>query len=84
LGTAYYIAPEVLSGSYNELCDIWSIGVILYILLTGDPPFDGKDDKEIIKKVRMGFYDTTKPEFECLSKEAKSLLRLMMMYDPEK
>lgn len=57
LGTAYYIAPEVLTGKYDEKCDIWSIGVILYILLSGRPPFGGNTDSEIIAKVRKGKYD---------------------------
>jgi len=52
LGTPYYIAPEVLNKNYNSKCDIWSVGVITYILLSGAPPFNGSDDKEIMKQVR--------------------------------
>ena len=44
LGTPYYIAPEVLNQKYNEKCDIWSIGVITYMLLSGRAPFSGDSD----------------------------------------
>jgi calcium-dependent protein kinase len=54
IGTAYYIAPEVLAKSYDEKCDVWSCGIILYILLSGYPPFRGQTEKEIIEQVKFG------------------------------
>ena len=54
---SYYLAPEIIEGSYDERCDIWSLGVILYILVTAFPPFDGEDDKDIIAQVKKLKYD---------------------------
>ena len=53
MGTPYYIAPEVIKGNYNYKCDIWSCGVILYVLLCGTPPFNGKNDQEITEKIKL-------------------------------
>ena len=55
LGTAYYIAPEVLRGEYDEKCDVWSIGVITHILLCGSPPFQGRNDDQIFEQIAKGY-----------------------------
>jgi calcium-dependent protein kinase len=49
VGTPYYTAPEVLNCCYNEKCDLWSVGVIAYILTHGSPPFNGGSKKEIVR-----------------------------------
>lgn len=82
-GTPYYIAPEVLNESYDEKCDIWSCGVILYILLCGYPPFNGESDTDIMKAVRKGVYDFPVEEWATVSKEAKDLVSNMLKYDPK-
>ena len=74
VGSAYYMAPEVLKGKYTEKCDIWSAGVILYILLTGNPPFNGRNDKEIYDSIISGKYTVDKK----MSKYAKDLLSKML------
>jgi calcium-dependent protein kinase len=75
IGTAYYIAPEVLSGTYNHKCDLWSLGVIIFILLAGYPPFDGQNDEEILEKVKKSNYSFKNQVWNNISKEAKDLIQ---------
>ena len=84
VGSSYYIAPEVLKKHYDEKCDIWSCGVIMYILLSGRPPFAGDSDKEIMEKVRIGKYDLEEPPFDKLSSSGKDLIKKLMIMDPKK
>lgn len=57
LGTPYYVSPEVLEGKYDKRCDIWAIGVIAYILLSGMPPFNGRNEIEVFNKIRCCDYE---------------------------
>ena len=83
VGSSYYIAPEVLKKHYNEKCDIWSCGVIMYILLSARPPFEGDDDEEIIEKVEAGEYDLESPPFNKLSKNSLDLIKSLLTMDPD-
>ncbi|OQS05504.1 calcium-dependent protein kinase [Thraustotheca clavata] len=84
VGTPYYIAPEVLGRHYDKSCDLWSIGVITYILLCGYPPFYGDSDPEIFASVRSGKYSYDTPEWNGVSKEAKDLIDHLLLLNPSK
>jgi calcium-dependent protein kinase len=81
-GTPYYIAPEILSGTYSKECDVWSLGVILYILLSGYPPFFGSTDNIIINKVKSRDFDYDSEEWENVTPLCKDLIDKMLVVDP--
>jgi calcium-dependent protein kinase len=54
IGTAYYMAPEIFSTTYDERCDIWSLGIILFMLVTGEPPVSGSNNQEILTNIKGG------------------------------
>lgn len=83
IGSAYYIAPEVLNKKYNEKCDIWSLGVMLYFLLTGFPPFGGFNEKEIHEKIMNKAFDFPINSFE-ITKEGRDLLKRCFETDIDK
>ena len=78
VGTLYYISPEIIKGNYDEKCDIWACGVILYILLGGYPPFNGSSDKEVYNIITQVKYDFNQPTWKNVSKYAKELIRNML------
>ena len=84
VGSSYYIAPEVLKKHYDEKCDIWSCGVILYILLSGRPPFGGENDKEIMQRVALGKYDLQSDPFNKISGACIDLIQKLLVMDPKK
>lgn len=66
-GTPDYCAPEVLKGSHSITCDLWSVGVIAYVMLTGEMPFSGNNTEETINSVKKGILNITSQEFKNLS-----------------
>mmetsp|Transcript_20904 Transcript_20904/g.46457 ORF Transcript_20904/g.46457 Transcript_20904/m.46457 type:complete len:541 (+) Transcript_20904:220-1842(+) len=84
VGTPYYVAPEVLNREYTKSCDIWSIGVITYILLCGYPPFYGDTDNQIFDSVRTGRFDFPSPDWDNISSTAKDFICSMLKLDGSK
>eukprot|EP00747_Dinoflagellata_sp_TGD_P159642 gnl/TRDRNA2_/TRDRNA2_177909_c0_seq1.p1 gnl/TRDRNA2_/TRDRNA2_177909_c0~~gnl/TRDRNA2_/TRDRNA2_177909_c0_seq1.p1 ORF type:complete len:540 (+),score=111.72 gnl/TRDRNA2_/TRDRNA2_177909_c0_seq1:89-1708(+) len=77
-GSLYYVAPEVLNRSYTEKADMWSIGVITYMLLTGSSPW-GATDKEVIRNIRQGSYNTRGLEIICSDRAREFISELLTL-----
>ncbi|XP_059289945.1 calcium-dependent protein kinase 26-like [Lycium ferocissimum] len=84
VGSPYYVAPEVLRKRYGPEADIWSAGVIIYILLSGIPPFWGESEQEIFDEVLNGDIDFELDPWPKISQGAKDLVRRMLVRDPKK
>ena len=82
VGSSYYIAPEVLRQKYNKECDLWSVGVILYMFIVGHAPFDGCDDDEITTNIQRGIYRKNDRRWIKASKEVKDLIQKLLTYRP--
>ena len=81
-GSPHFIAPEVLNAKYTEKCDLWSIGVILYVLFKGAYPFEGKSRAQIFEHIKQGKYDLKSKPFDRVSSKAKDLIQKLLKVDP--
>jgi len=82
-GTPYYVAPQVLAGKYDQLSDLWSCGVIMYVMLCGYPPFFGETDAEVLSKVRLGNFSFNQTDWKNISEDAKNLIRFLLKMNPK-
>ena len=78
MGTMYFMSPEVIKGKYSEKCDIWSLGVLLYYLLCGYPPFMAINDNKLIQSIMEGKVTFPKEEWKNISDNAKDLIKKML------
>ena len=78
-GTPYFISPEVIDGDYDLSCDMWSAGVLLYMLLCGCPPFYGDTNHEILLMVSRGEFEFNGKEWVNVSDNAKDLIKQLLI-----
>lgn len=84
VGTAYYMPPECLNGSYDRSADLWSVGVILFVMLCGRPPFNGSTDENIFARVKKGKYTMETPHWRDISDDAKDFVKCLLQLDTSK
>ena len=78
IGTSMYCSPEVVDDLYDEKCDEWSCGVLMYILLSGEPPFKGDNEEEIFKKIKKCDYNFNPEPFKNVSKNCIDLIKKLL------
>ena len=83
VGSAYYTAPEVLNGVYDHRCDVWSLGIIAYMLLTGSPPFFGNSSDAIHDMIRTKEAEYPEKRFGSSSAEAVDFLKKLLVKHPD-
>ncbi|KAG7375995.1 hypothetical protein PHYPSEUDO_014695 [Phytophthora pseudosyringae] len=82
LGSVVYMAPEVLEGNYKETCDMWSLGVIMYMLLSNKAPFYGDTEDELVESIFAGEVSYAAKEWDAVSPEAKALIKKLLHTTP--
>jgi len=81
VGTPYYLAPEVLRGDYGKECDCWSLGVMMYVILSGFLPFHGQNRAEVYSAVKQGTFTFDHPEFDTVHESARDLIEKLLTVD---
>jgi calcium-dependent protein kinase len=85
VGTPIYVAPEVLAGrGYDKQCDIWSIGITAHVLLCGYPPFRGRSDESVLRKVARGRFDFVPKHWARVSSNGRALVSRLLSIDPQR
>ena len=82
LGTPFFVAPEVINRDYNELCDLWSVGVTIYFLIAGKPPFDASNRKQLLKNIKESKLDLTGDIWKSTDVKIKNLVKNLLQKEP--
>jgi calcium-dependent protein kinase len=84
IGSPLYMAPEVFSGKYNNKCDIWALGILLYHMISGQKPFDGDNLEQVQESIQNSKLKFSSEVWKKVSKECKDLIRNMIVVDYKK